>query len=148
MGYLLELSPEIRCRHECLNISRHSSRANWAMCLNMLPPHMVWWTPGHVPEDVYGGLPLHNPSMTYICKQKKTTHWWAETWTRHTSLFLGWDHRALIIIERVRQEGEGGGLELQLPASSFLNELLVYSINKCRLFIYYKWMVRIQDILL
>jgi hypothetical protein len=55
-----------------------------------------------------------------------------------TVRLFSFDHRALIIIERVRQEGEGGGLELQLPASSFLNELLFYSINKCKLFIYYK----------
>ncbi len=54
---------------------------------------------------------------------------------------VGPNHRALIIKEKVRQEGEGGGLELQLPASSFLNDLLVYSIISVDcLFITNEWL--------
>ncbi len=27
------------------HVSSHVLIANWAMCLNMLPPDLVWWTP-------------------------------------------------------------------------------------------------------
>jgi hypothetical protein len=54
---------------------------------------------------------------------------------------------ALIISRESMLEGGGEGrLELQLPATRFLYELLFYVINKCRLFNYCKGIVRIPYI--
>ncbi len=33
---------------------------------------MVWWTPGRTPKSCHPGLPVHNPSMTYITHVKST----------------------------------------------------------------------------
>ncbi len=55
------------------------------------------------------------------------------------SMVMRKTHRALIIKRESTAGWRGGGrLELQLPASSFLNEILFSAINKCRLFIYDK----------
>jgi hypothetical protein len=56
-GYILELSHLKQIQTRMYNISGHMSHAYGTICLNMLPPSMVWWTPGHVPKGVHPGLP-------------------------------------------------------------------------------------------
>ncbi len=54
-GYLLEVCQLKHAQKQMFEISRHMSRANWAMCL---PPGMVWQTPRHAPKSVHPGLPF------------------------------------------------------------------------------------------
>ncbi len=57
------------------NISKHMSQSNWAKGLNLLPPDLVWWTPGHTPLEVCPGfllqpkqdLFLHVCSVNPVC---------------------------------------------------------------------------------
>jgi hypothetical protein len=67
------------------DISRHMSPVYRAMCLNMLPPYLVWWAPGCAPQCVHSRLPS-TAQVLPSCLPDTYIHV-TETQTCHTSLF-------------------------------------------------------------
>ncbi len=55
--YVSYVSWKKEAQSEMSAVSRHMSYANWTMWLNVLPPGMVWQTPGCTPKGVHPGVP-------------------------------------------------------------------------------------------
>ncbi len=68
------------------------SLAYWAMCLNMLPPNLVWWVPGRAPHGIHSS-PLFpsqaRPQYTYNFK-------YLQAGTERSVAILVWDNHLRI----------------------------------------------------